>query len=193
MLTNGSEEVAASTDAIVAKVNCDNADNRPLCDRQGVKGFPTIKLFTKGETHLYRGDRSAAAFSAFVADPTTQPQPAPAQPLPPSAKITIPGTVELTTASFGPRTASGVWLVFFHIGSRFDREAAAVFEQALRTVTAAGLAVRGAVVDAIAGASIAEEYELTRFPAVLACVPRRVPRLCLVADSGIACRAPSSC
>jgi protein disulfide-isomerase A6 len=45
----------------VVAVDCDDSANKPLCGRQGVKGFPTIKLFTPGQKSPedYTGARSA--------------------------------------------------------------------------------------------------------------------------------------
>ena len=44
-------------------VNCDEADNKPLCSRYGVKGFPTLMFFGKDKTHpeKYAGARTAEA------------------------------------------------------------------------------------------------------------------------------------
>jgi len=43
-------KVAAGMDPLVPfyAVDCDAADNKQLCASQGVKGFPTVKMFPKG-------------------------------------------------------------------------------------------------------------------------------------------------
>lgn len=71
---------------VVANVDADAAPNRPLGEKYGVQGFPTIKFFPKGtkggnplycmlnvfiyssstEPVLYDGERSEAAFVSFL-------------------------------------------------------------------------------------------------------------------------------
>ncbi|THH11515.1 hypothetical protein EW146_g8015 [Bondarzewia mesenterica] len=46
-------------------VDCDDAKNRQVCAEQGVKGFPTIKLFPRGrevEPITFEGERTASSF-----------------------------------------------------------------------------------------------------------------------------------
>ncbi|EFN59909.1 hypothetical protein CHLNCDRAFT_132941 [Chlorella variabilis] len=43
--------------AKVAAVNCEQ--QQALCQEQGVRGYPTIKAFSGGHLHEYKGDRSA--------------------------------------------------------------------------------------------------------------------------------------
>jgi len=54
-----SNEFKASDDVVVADVDC-TADGKPLCDKYGVSGYPTIKTFkskdSKGED--YSGGRT---------------------------------------------------------------------------------------------------------------------------------------
>jgi len=51
-------------------VDCDNDNNKRLCSEQGVQGFPTIKLFPRGQSlppMLYdSGERSASALYYFA-------------------------------------------------------------------------------------------------------------------------------
>ncbi|KAJ6561210.1 thioredoxin-like protein [Mycena vulgaris] len=50
-------------------VDCDDEKNKRLCGEQGVKGFPTVKVFPRGKEQspiLYEGERSASAFYYFV-------------------------------------------------------------------------------------------------------------------------------
>ncbi|KAJ2917057.1 hypothetical protein MD484_g3342, partial [Candolleomyces efflorescens] len=50
-------------------VDCDDEGNKRLCSEQGVKGFPTVKLFPRGK-HLapipYEGERTASGFFKFA-------------------------------------------------------------------------------------------------------------------------------
>jgi len=57
-------------------VDCDEASNKPICAEQGIKGFPTIKIFPRGKELApipYEGERKAAAIfkgaSLRVANP----------------------------------------------------------------------------------------------------------------------------
>lgn len=50
-------------------VDCDEEKNKPLCGRQGVKGFPTIKVYPRGGKSLgmnYEGERKAGAISKYA-------------------------------------------------------------------------------------------------------------------------------
>lgn len=51
-------------------VDCDEEKNKPLCGRQGVKGFPTVKVFPrggKGSGIVYEGERKAGAITKYAA------------------------------------------------------------------------------------------------------------------------------
>jgi len=56
------------SDCIVANVDADAAPNKPLAEKYGVKSFPTIKFFSKGnnEPEDYEGGRSEADFVSFL-------------------------------------------------------------------------------------------------------------------------------
>jgi protein disulfide-isomerase A6 len=50
-------------------VDCDAEKNKPLCASQGVKGFPTVKLFPRGGLLPpidYPGERTSKAFFYFA-------------------------------------------------------------------------------------------------------------------------------
>lgn len=51
---------------LVADVDC-TAAGKPLCDSNGVKGFPTIKHGDAANLEAYEGGRDAAALEAFAA------------------------------------------------------------------------------------------------------------------------------
>ena len=57
---------------VIAQVNADEAKNRPLAQRFGVQGFPTLKWFPKGTTDPvdYNGGRSVEDFVAYIAKET---------------------------------------------------------------------------------------------------------------------------
>jgi len=48
----------------VGKVNCD--DNSAVCQRFGVKGYPTLILFSKGSFYKFQGPRSLDDLLAFA-------------------------------------------------------------------------------------------------------------------------------
>jgi len=52
--------------APIAKVDADDDNNRPLAQRFGVRGFPTLKLFRDGKAIDYEGDRSAGAIVSYM-------------------------------------------------------------------------------------------------------------------------------
>jgi len=60
--------------AKLAKMDCDNADNKGVCGRMGVTGFPTIKYWNygvgKGDSTMkdYQGQRQAKDIVDFVSD-----------------------------------------------------------------------------------------------------------------------------
>jgi protein disulfide-isomerase A6 len=55
-------------DVVIAKIDADSPAGRPLGERFGVKGFPTIKYFPKGSTtpQDYEGAREVADFVNFI-------------------------------------------------------------------------------------------------------------------------------
>jgi hypothetical protein len=61
------KEYESSTTVIVADVDC-TAGGKNLCDKYGVKGYPTIKTFRQGDTEgeAYEGDRSPEALRKHV-------------------------------------------------------------------------------------------------------------------------------
>lgn len=57
--------------AVLAKVDCDNKENQELCQRAGVKGYPTLVAYSVGDTDggdLYEGGRDAKALTSYVED-----------------------------------------------------------------------------------------------------------------------------
>jgi protein disulfide-isomerase-like protein len=52
---------------LVAEVDC-TADGKPLCDENGVKGFPTLKYGDPSSLDDYQGGRSFDALSKFAKD-----------------------------------------------------------------------------------------------------------------------------
>jgi protein disulfide-isomerase-like protein len=59
------EELAKSADDSlnVAKVDCES--HHDICNKHGVKGYPTIKLFTRGSSREYDGERQLGSFLNF--------------------------------------------------------------------------------------------------------------------------------
>ncbi len=60
-----SEEWAGNDIGLVAEVDC-TADGKPLCDANGVKGFPTIKYGDPTALDDYQGGRSFDDLSSFA-------------------------------------------------------------------------------------------------------------------------------
>jgi len=55
---------AAKSKYHVAKVDC--TVEKDIATKQGVRGFPTVKLFIDGVVHDYKGERTVKAFTEFV-------------------------------------------------------------------------------------------------------------------------------
>jgi len=51
---------------LVAKVNGDEEENKPLMGRFGVQGFPTLKLFRNGQPVDYQGGRTADEIVSYL-------------------------------------------------------------------------------------------------------------------------------
>ena len=60
-------EYADSKTVLIADVDC-TAAGKPLCDKYGVRGYPTIKYFNPPdeEGEDYKGGRDLAALKKFV-------------------------------------------------------------------------------------------------------------------------------
>jgi len=58
-------EFADSKSALVADVDC-TAEGKPLCDSNGVKGFPTIKYGNPNDLQDYQGGREFDALLEFA-------------------------------------------------------------------------------------------------------------------------------
>lgn len=72
-LTPEYERAAATLDGVVklAAIDCDADENKPVCGRYGIQGFPTLKLFPPTKKRLpkdYQGPRTAKDISAFAVD-----------------------------------------------------------------------------------------------------------------------------
>merc|ERR1712179_556520 len=53
---------------LVADVECSNDEGKPLCDSNGVKGFPTIKHGDPANMEDYKGGRDFKALQSFAKD-----------------------------------------------------------------------------------------------------------------------------
>jgi len=111
------EELATSVKGKfnVAKVDC--TVETAICTEKGVRGYPTVKFFTNGQTHDYSGQRTVEAFTTFV-EKTKNPGKAEAQ-APVEEKKAEPAqeagsdVVVLGDATFADKTKEGDWLVEF--------------------------------------------------------------------------------
>jgi len=59
------KEYADSTTVLVADVDC-TSDGKPLCDANGVRGFPTIKHGDPADLQDYQGGRDFDSLSGFA-------------------------------------------------------------------------------------------------------------------------------
>jgi len=60
-----SGEWAGSADALVAEVDC-TTEGKPLCDANGVRGFPTLKYGDPSALEDYQGGRDFSSLSKFA-------------------------------------------------------------------------------------------------------------------------------
>ena len=63
------DEYADSSAVIIADVDCTKDDNKELCKKYGVKGYPTVKYFTAAtsvEGDTYKGGRDYDALSTWA-------------------------------------------------------------------------------------------------------------------------------
>jgi len=97
----------------VAKVDC--TVETGTCGGQGIRGYPTIKYFSKGQTHDYSGQRTKEAFTTFVQE--KQGTPAAVQQEEKNAEPAQEAgsdVVVLGDATFEERTKEGAWLIEFY-------------------------------------------------------------------------------
>lgn len=59
------DDYAGNSGAIVAEVDC-TAEGKPLCDAQGVRGFPSLKYGDPANLEDYSGGRDFASLSKFA-------------------------------------------------------------------------------------------------------------------------------
>jgi len=60
------EDFKDSPTALVADVDCTTDDGKPLCEKHGVQGFPTIKYGDVGDLKDYSGGRSYDDLKKFA-------------------------------------------------------------------------------------------------------------------------------
>tara|TARA_B110000879_G_scaffold197313_1_gene267883 strand:+ start:1416 stop:2078 length:663 start_codon:yes stop_codon:yes gene_type:complete len=63
------EEFGDSDTVLVADVDC-IGDGKPLCDKMGVEGFPTIKFGDPSNLDAYKGGRDLVTLQAFASELT---------------------------------------------------------------------------------------------------------------------------
>jgi len=106
----------------VAKVDC--TVEKDVATSNGIRGFPTIKLFHNGEVSEFNGARTVEAFIEFVESKTGSKYgiEKKAAPVPEAKPTTEEGDdghankdlVILTDATFSQKTATGTWLIKFY-------------------------------------------------------------------------------
>eukprot|EP00353_Schmidingerella_taraikaensis_P010239 CAMPEP_0185581214 /NCGR_PEP_ID=MMETSP0434-20130131/18177_1 /TAXON_ID=626734 ORGANISM="Favella taraikaensis, Strain Fe Narragansett Bay" /NCGR_SAMPLE_ID=MMETSP0434 /ASSEMBLY_ACC=CAM_ASM_000379 /LENGTH=124 /DNA_ID=CAMNT_0028199699 /DNA_START=26 /DNA_END=400 /DNA_ORIENTATION=- len=63
------DEFATEDGVTIAKVDC--TTDRDVCSSQGVRGYPTLKLFTNGESTKYAGGRDLGSLKDYVVSHTS--------------------------------------------------------------------------------------------------------------------------
>lgn len=59
------KEFAEDTELSISSVDC--TKHRAVCDKAGVKGFPTLKIYYGGSSgEMYKGDRSLDSLKSFA-------------------------------------------------------------------------------------------------------------------------------
>jgi len=100
----------------VAKVDC--TEQSAVCTEKGIRGYPTIKFFTNGQTHDYSGQRTVEGFTSFV-EKIKNPDQAQAEIPKVEEKKAAPAqeagsdVVVLGDANFAEKTKEGDWLIEF--------------------------------------------------------------------------------
>jgi hypothetical protein len=57
------------------KINCDDPDNKVLCDNFGIKTTPAFHMvYTDGTRYEYVGRRDVESFTSFIVNPTVAPK-----------------------------------------------------------------------------------------------------------------------
>jgi protein disulfide-isomerase-like protein len=158
------------------QVNCDA--NKPLCKSYGVTGYPTLKLYQNGKEARYSGGRTVEDLKKFaietvpsapvtVVDPNAEPQKPPqkeAAPRSDFSKLVGTDVIPLINENFDQLTSSGSWLVQFHIGSGFDREALSELISAAKDLKSANVKV--GVINVYENKRITEKFSLSGFPTI---------------------------
>ena len=62
------EKFEKSKKVLIGDVDCTKDDNKDLCEKQGVKGYPTLKYYVPGDRdgEIYEGGRTLDDFKKFV-------------------------------------------------------------------------------------------------------------------------------
>ena len=60
------EEYGSSTTQLIAEVDCTTDEGKPLCDANGVRGYPTLKWGDPAGLDDYSGGRDYDALKAFA-------------------------------------------------------------------------------------------------------------------------------
>jgi len=98
----------------VAKVDC--TVDQSVCNDNGVRGYPTVKLFSDGKTHDYSGQRTIEAFTTFVEkikNPGAQEAAQVEEKKDAPAQDASSNVVSLGDANFAEKTKEGDWLIEF--------------------------------------------------------------------------------
>ncbi|CAL6102144.1 Protein_disulfide isomerase PDI4 [Hexamita inflata] len=66
------ETLSKESQIVIAELDCDNQDNKAICGKYNITGFPTIKMFSHGEPSEYEGGRDLSSMKAFVNSQTKE-------------------------------------------------------------------------------------------------------------------------
>jgi len=62
------EAYSGSSSVLIADVDCTSDGGKPVCNDNGVSGYPTIKYWVDGVEEKYQGGRDYSALKKFVED-----------------------------------------------------------------------------------------------------------------------------
>jgi len=100
----------------VAKVDC--TVETDVCTKKEIRGYPTVKFFSNGQTHDYSGQRTIEAFTSFVEKIQNPQQPQADTPKVEEKKDapqqdSASDVIVLGDANFAEKTKEGDWLIEF--------------------------------------------------------------------------------
>jgi protein disulfide-isomerase A1 len=122
----------------LAKVDC--TENESLCQKHEIRGYPTLKVFRKGESTDYKGARKADGIVSYM------------------QKQTLPAVSELTSSNFEEFKKSDRVVVVAYASDEASKKTFAELADKKRDEINFGL---------VTDAELAKEHKVTELPAVV--------------------------